>query len=134
MKKYYPSNFTVKLLEYLDYRIDYSYLFDSLNLPDLEKKKFKNLLGEKFKRSGYRSKGIKPRLSKRETLKRKIRRQKASEICKDSNIESQEEEERFPEEQIEEFLEVIQNKIEACDIKFNKYVTLLNVKDWPQFD
>jgi len=72
------------------------YLFDSLNLPDLEKKKFKNLLGEKFKRSGYRSKGIKPRLSKRETLKRKIRRQKASEICKDSNIESQEEEERFP--------------------------------------
>ena len=55
------------------------YLFDSLNLPDLEKKKFKNLLGEKFKRSGYRSKGIKPRLSKRETLKRKIRRQKASE-------------------------------------------------------
>ena len=72
------------------------YLFDSLKLPDLEKKKFKNLMGERFKRSGYRNKGIKPRLSKRETLKRKIRRQKASEIHRDPDIESQEGEERFP--------------------------------------
>mgnify|MGYP001468651729 FL=1 len=45
------------------------YLFDSLNLPDLEKKNFKNLVGEKFKRSGYKSSGIRPRLSKKETLK-----------------------------------------------------------------
>jgi sporulation protein YhbH len=55
------------------------YLFDSLNLPELEKKKFKNIVGEKFKRSGYRKMGIRPRLSKKETLKNKIRRRKASE-------------------------------------------------------
>jgi len=77
------------------------YLFDSLKLPDLEKKKIKNLLGEKFKRSGYRSKGIKPRLSKKETLKRKIRRQKASERFNSLNNSEQdtqdaENEERFP--------------------------------------
>jgi len=55
------------------------YLFDSLNLPELEKKKFKNIVGEKFKRSGYRKKGIRPRLSKKETLKNKIKRKKSSE-------------------------------------------------------
>ena len=55
------------------------YLFDSLNLPDLEKKKFTNIVGEKYKRSGYRKSGIRPRLSKKETLKRKIRRKKAKE-------------------------------------------------------
>jgi len=56
-----------------------SYLFDGLNLPDIEKRKLNNITGEKFKRSGYRNKGIKPRLSKRETLKNKIKRKKAAE-------------------------------------------------------
>ena len=55
------------------------YLFDSLELPDLEKKKFSDMVSEKFKRKGYRKKGIRPRLSKKETLKNKIRRKKAVE-------------------------------------------------------
>ena len=55
------------------------YLFEDLNLPDLDKKKFKNILGEKFKRKGYRKTGIRPRLSKKETLKSKIKRRKLSE-------------------------------------------------------
>jgi hypothetical protein len=54
------------------------YLFDNLNLPELEKKKFKDMVGDKIKRKGYRSKGIRPRLSKKETLKNKIRRKKAT--------------------------------------------------------
>tara|TARA_Y100000034_G_scaffold132603_1_gene196015 strand:+ start:97 stop:1269 length:1173 start_codon:yes stop_codon:yes gene_type:complete len=54
------------------------YLFDSLNLPDLEKKKFKDMVGDRVRRKGYRSQGIRPRLSKKETLKNKIRRKKAS--------------------------------------------------------
>ena len=54
------------------------YLFDNLNLPDLEKKKFKQLMSDGFKRKGYRKKGIRPRLSKKETLKNKIRRKKAT--------------------------------------------------------
>jgi sporulation protein YhbH len=52
------------------------YLFDDLNLPDLEKKSFQNIMSEKWKRKGYRSEGIRPRLSKKETLKNKIRRKK----------------------------------------------------------
>jgi len=74
------------------------YLFDSLNLPDLEKKKLKNIVSDKFKRSGYRKSGIKPRLSKKETLKRKIRRKKVkSRIEKDkTSVENDENEERFP--------------------------------------
>jgi sporulation protein YhbH len=69
------------------------YLFDSLNLPDLEKKKFKNIIGEKFKRSGYRRKGIRPRLSKKETLKNKIKRMKSAER---SGTFDPELDERFP--------------------------------------
>ena len=54
------------------------YLFDDLNLPDLEKKSFPNIFNNTIKRKGYRKEGIRPRLSKKETIKRKIRRKKAS--------------------------------------------------------
>ena len=52
------------------------YLFDSLDLPDLEKKKFRFIKDKKLRRKGYRKKGIRTRLSKKETIKRKIRRKK----------------------------------------------------------
>lgn len=52
-----------------------SYLFDDLNLPDLEKKQLKSIMSTKRKRQGHRNQGIRPRLDKKETLKRKIRRQ-----------------------------------------------------------
>ena len=52
------------------------YLFDDLNLPDLAKKSNNSVTAEQIKRKGYRPKGIRARLSKKETLKNKIRRQK----------------------------------------------------------
>ena len=52
------------------------YLFADLELPDLEKKKFKFIKDKKPKRSGYRKKGLRSKLSKKETIKRKIRRKK----------------------------------------------------------
>lgn len=55
------------------------YLFKDLNLPDLEKKQMKQIVSEKFKRKGYRNEGIRPRLSKKETAKRRIRRKKVAE-------------------------------------------------------
>lgn len=82
-EEYYEVEITLEELS--------EYLFDSLKLPDIEKKKFKNIVGEKFKRSGYRSKGIRPRLSKKETLKNKIKRKKKA-ILQDTHNE----EERFP--------------------------------------
>jgi len=44
----------------------------------MEVKKVKKILSEKMKRKGYRTKGIRPRLSKKETLKRKLRRKQAA--------------------------------------------------------
>ena len=53
------------------------YLFDNLKLPDLEKKRFRNIKDDQFKRKGHRTSGIRPRLSKKETLKNKIKRKNA---------------------------------------------------------
>ena len=69
------------------------YLFADLELPDLEKKRFRFVSQESIKRQGYRFKGIRPRLSKKETLKRKIRRQKMAEKNGSFDPESGE---RFP--------------------------------------
>ena len=55
------------------------YLFADMELPDLEKKKFRFVTQESIKRQGYRFKGIRPRLSKKETIKRKLRRRKMAE-------------------------------------------------------
>lgn len=52
------------------------YLFADLELPDLERKKFKFIKDKKLKRSGYRKKGMRTKLAKKETIKRKIRRKK----------------------------------------------------------
>ena len=69
------------------------YLFNDLQLPDLEKKRFRFVSQETFKRSGYRFQGIRPRLSKKETIKRKIRRRKIAEKVGTYDPESGE---RFP--------------------------------------
>jgi len=55
-----------------------AYLFNDLELPELEKKNFKFTTQEKMKRKGKRPYGIRPRLSKKETIKQKIRRKKAA--------------------------------------------------------
>jgi sporulation protein YhbH len=54
------------------------YLFSDLELPELEKKNFRFTTQEKMKRKGKRPYGIRPRLSKKETIKQKIRRKKAA--------------------------------------------------------
>jgi hypothetical protein len=54
------------------------YLFNDLELPELEKKKFKFTTQEKIRRKGKRPYGIRPRLSKKETIKQKIKRKKAA--------------------------------------------------------
>ena len=69
------------------------YLFSDLNLPELEKKQFKFITEEKMKRKGKRPYGIRPRLSKKETIKQKIRRKKAAIKAGSHDPESGE---RFP--------------------------------------
>jgi len=83
--------------EYYDVEISLEelaeYLFNDLELPDLEKKHFRFVSHKTIKRKGYRPKGIRPRLSKKETLKRKIRRKKMAEKVGTFNADG---DERFP--------------------------------------
>jgi sporulation protein YhbH len=72
------------------------YLFNDLELPDLERKALKNIVSEKFKRHGYRSQGIRPRLDKKKTIINKIKRKKSTERAKIENPDSDAEDERFP--------------------------------------
>ncbi len=53
------------------------YLFSDLELPELEKKKIKKITSKKFKRSGYRKEGIRPRLDKKRTAINRIKRKAA---------------------------------------------------------
>ncbi|HAT67165.1 MAG TPA: sporulation protein YhbH, partial [Flavobacteriaceae bacterium] len=69
------------------------YLFHDLKLPDLEKKRFRFVTQESIKRQGYRFQGIRPRLSKKETIKRKIRRKKRAERAGTYDPDS---DDRFP--------------------------------------
>ena len=66
------------------------YLFKDLSLPDLDQKQMQEIVQEKFKRKGYRNEGIRPRLSKKETAKRRIRRKKAAERAGTYNPEDDE--------------------------------------------
>jgi len=50
------------------------YLFSSLNLPELERKKLRTVLEERPKRHGTRPQGIPPRLDKRESAIQRIKR------------------------------------------------------------
>ena len=69
------------------------YLFSDLKLPDLEKKRFRFVSQESIKRKGYRFQGIRPRLSKKETIKRKIRRRK---LAIKAGTYDPDEDDRFP--------------------------------------
>jgi len=67
------------------------YLFDDLELPDMEKKTLRKILSEKYKRSGYRKEGIRPKLDKKKSAIERIKRKKATE-----RQGNQPEEESFP--------------------------------------
>jgi sporulation protein YhbH len=55
------------------------YLFEDLQLPDMERKKFAVVESErKSKMSGYQKKGIPPRLAKKRTVTEKIKRVKSA--------------------------------------------------------
>ena len=69
------------------------YLFDDLELPDMEKKALKKVMSEKYKRKGYRTEGIKPRLDKKKSAINRIKRKKAASRRDDSEHSD---DERFP--------------------------------------
>lgn len=85
-----------------------NYLFEDLQLPDMERKKFALIESErKYKRSSFQRKGIPPHLNKKRTLTEKIKRQKMAQ----RHIENNEEEE------IPERIPFHENDLRYCRIK-----------------
>jgi sporulation protein YhbH len=70
-----------------------NYLLEDLELPEMDKKKFSEILTENsIKRAGYQKHGINPRLAKKRTVTEKIKRQQArrkalKEVSKDSETQ-----------------------------------------------
>ena len=85
-QEYYDVEITLEELAH--------YLFDDLELPDMEKKALKKVMSEKLKRRGYRSEGIKPRLDKKKSAIQRIKRKKAAE--RHANSGDSDDEEIFP--------------------------------------
>ncbi len=73
-----------------------SYLFDSLGLPELEKKKLKEIKEFKTKRHGHRPHGIMPRLDKRESMINRLKRKAAAKRAGDIEVDPITGEEVFP--------------------------------------
>ena len=73
-----------------------SYLFDSLGLPELEKKKLREIKEFKTKRHGHRPHGIITRLDKRESMINRLRRKAASKRSGEIEIDPSTGEEVFP--------------------------------------
>lgn len=75
-----------------------NYLFDDLDLPYMERKKFNEIESEKkFKRLGYQRKGIKPRLAKKRSVIEKLKREKIASRGRDKDVNKEDcEKERFP--------------------------------------
>jgi sporulation protein YhbH len=69
------------------------YLFENLELPELEKKKFRFVTEKKPKWRGHRTQGLRNRLSKKLTIKSRIKRKLAA---KRNGTYDEESEERFP--------------------------------------
>jgi sporulation protein YhbH len=86
--------------EFYDVEIDLDelaeYLFDSLNLPDLERKKLRTVLEEKPKRHGTRTKGIPPRLDKKTSAIQRIKRLSAARRSGAVEIDPETGDEIFP--------------------------------------
>jgi sporulation protein YhbH len=70
------------------------YLFNDLELPDLEKKSIKTITSKKYRRHGYRSKGIRPRLDKKKTAIQRLKRKSAQQ--KEENKSQDRDDEDFP--------------------------------------
>ena len=83
-EEYYEVEITLEELAH--------YLFDDLELPDMEKKALKKVMSEKIKRKGYRPQGIRPRLDKKKTAIARIKRRKATQ----REVKLDEPEESFP--------------------------------------
>lgn len=72
-------------------------MFEDLELPDMERKTLREIPAERIsKREGYRRVGIRVRLDKKRTVKRKIRRELSAKRMTEGAGEEWDEKKRFP--------------------------------------
>lgn len=71
------------------------YLFEDMNLPDIDKKKLSQLEAKSYRKLGYQRKGIPPKLAKRRSAVEKIKRKQASKRAL-NELDMELSEERFP--------------------------------------
>jgi sporulation protein YhbH len=72
-------------------------MFEDLELPDMERKTLREIPAERIsKRKGYRRVGIRVRLDKKRTVKRKIRRELSAKRMTEGAGEEWDEKKRFP--------------------------------------
>lgn len=79
------------------------YLFDDLNLPDIDKKQLSQLEEKSYRKLGYQHKGIPPRLAKKRSVVEKIKRRQSTKRAfyeikspEEIGFEFEKMEERFP--------------------------------------
>jgi sporulation protein YhbH len=68
-EEYYETEITIEEV--------IKYLFDDLNLPDIDKKRLSQLEEKSYRKLGYQHKGIPPRLAKKRSVIEKIKRKQA---------------------------------------------------------
>lgn len=75
-----------------------SYLIEDLNLPNLDKKKYSEIITESAKKmAGYQKYGIRPRLAKKKTVIEKLKREQGRKrAIREAEREEDQEQERFP--------------------------------------
>lgn len=75
-----------------------SYLIEDLNLPNLDKKKYSEIITESSKKmAGYQKYGIRPRLAKKKTVIEKLKREQGKKrAIREAEREEDPEKERFP--------------------------------------
>lgn len=78
------------------------YLFDDMDLPDIDKKQLSQLEEKSYRKLGYQHKGIPPRLAKKRSVIEKIKRKQATKRTLNEQYESESKDikveigERFP--------------------------------------
>ncbi len=95
------------------------YLFDDLNLPDIDKKQLSQLEEKSYRKLGYQQRGIPPRLAKKRSVVEKIKRKQAT---KRTLNELDKEKAQKYEEDFEDSSEIhINNNIQLNGLQKNRF-------------
>lgn len=75
-----------------------NYLIEDINLPNLDKKKYSEIVTESSKKmAGYQKYGIRPRLAKKKTVVEKLKREQGRKrAIREAELDESKEKDRFP--------------------------------------